>query len=91
MNVFAVRAAELIEDRPELAATVEMLLRARQLSSGRSRMLEDVKSRVKLPKRQAMPLRTDVVARTKPLGTLQELKPTPFCNAAMLIQKYRSA
>ncbi|NJO34919.1 MAG: IS110 family transposase [Rhodospirillales bacterium] len=30
MNVFAVRAAELIEDRPELAATVEPLLKARE-------------------------------------------------------------
>lgn len=30
MNVFAVRAAELIEDRPELAAAVDPLLRARE-------------------------------------------------------------
>ena len=30
MNVFAVRAAELIEDRPELAAAVEPLLKARE-------------------------------------------------------------
>jgi transposase len=30
MNVFAVRAAELIEDRPELAAAVEPLLKARK-------------------------------------------------------------
>ena len=30
MNVFAARAAELIEDRPELAAAVELLLKARE-------------------------------------------------------------
>ena len=30
MNVFAVRAAELTEDRPELAAAVEPLLKARE-------------------------------------------------------------
>jgi transposase len=30
MNVFAVRAAELIEDRPELAAAIEPLLKARE-------------------------------------------------------------
>src|ERR1700739_2752733 len=30
MNVFAVRAAELVEDRPQLAATVEPLLKTRE-------------------------------------------------------------
>ena len=30
MNVFAVRAAELADDRPELAAAVEPLLKARE-------------------------------------------------------------
>ena len=31
MNVFAVRAAELVEDRPQLAATVEPLLKTREV------------------------------------------------------------
>jgi hypothetical protein len=35
MNVFVVRAAELIEDRPELAAAVEPLLKAREAVEGR--------------------------------------------------------
>ena len=37
MNVLAVRAAELAEARPQLAAAVEPLLKARELSGGRLR------------------------------------------------------
>ena len=37
MNVFAARAAELAEARPELAAAVEPLLKAREAVGGRLR------------------------------------------------------
>ena len=37
MNVFSVRAAELVADRPELTAAVEPLLKALRLSNGRLR------------------------------------------------------
>jgi len=45
MNVFAVRAAELTEDRPELAAAVEPLLKAAHLRSADEGLAGAVKAK----------------------------------------------
>ena len=73
MNMFVVRAAELIEDRPELAAAVEPLLKAREAVE---KQIADLDRKVMRLARNDVQVRRFMTAPQHPRAVQTEAKAT---------------